>query len=70
MQDSIESDRLFVDGQYETAGIAENFVTGARRMDAQRAGGDMAMLVPLAAGENEDVFVAFVIVAGVRLASW
>lgn len=56
--------RLFVYGEDKAAGFAEDFVAAAWGVDTEGSGGDEAVLVALAAGEDEDVLVAFVPVTG------
>lgn len=52
--------RLLVNRQDQAPGFAEHLVTRAGRVDAQSAGGEGSVFVPLGAREDEDVFVAFV----------
>jgi hypothetical protein len=51
---------FFVDGQDDAAGVAVNFVPGARRIDDQGSGVGDACLIPLRTGKNQNMFVSLV----------
>ena len=59
---SLKPDRLFINGEDKATGFAENLMTGAGGMDAEGAGRERAVFIPLAARENENVLVAVMVV--------
>lgn len=62
--ESGEPDWLFINGQDNTTRFADDLVTGSGQMDAQAAGTEGAVFVPLAACQHQDMLVSFMIVAG------
>src|SRR5207302_2873323 len=54
----LEAHSLFVNREHDAAFLADDAVARARRMNHQTARFEMAVLVGLRAGQNEDVLVA------------
>lgn len=53
-----ESHRPLVNGEDDAASLAYDTVRGSGRINDERSGCGGAVLIPLRAGENDDVFVA------------